>query len=144
LLRCTATPVIELPVGAELIRSSFLDAIRETVGSRLNESTLDKVARNAASSWSQAGHLEGRVRKIRQRVRPTAGPLAAALWMGSLEGLAGEQLLSCRWTQVLDRSGQALVPLALEAKQLGLIQARIGGGVVEVDSRGVDAAAMGA
>jgi hypothetical protein len=144
LLRCTATPVIELPVGAELIRSSFLDAIRETVGSRLNESTLDKVARNAASSWSQAGHLEGRVRKIRQRVRPTAGPLAAALWMGSLEGLAGEQLLSCRWTQVLDRSGQALVPLALEAKQLGLIQARIGGGVVEVDSRGVDAAVMGA
>lgn len=144
LLRSTATPVVELPVGAELIRSSFLDAIRETVGSRLNESTLDKVARNAASSWSQAGHLEGRVRKIRQRVRPTAGPLAAALWMGSLEGLAGEQLLSCRWTQVLDCTGEALVPLALEAKQLGLIQARIGGGVVEVDSRGVDAAVMGA
>ena len=144
LLRCTAIPVIELPVGAELMRSSFSDAIRETVGARLNESTLDKVARNAASSWSQAGHLEGRVRKIRQRIRPTPGPLAAALWMGSLEGLAGEQLLSCRWTQVLDRSGQALVPLALEAKQLGLIQARIGGGVVEVDSRGVDAAVMGA
>lgn len=144
LLRCTATPVIELPVGAELIRSTFLDAIRETVGDRLNNSTLDKVARNAASSWSQAGHLEGRVRKIRQPVRPTAGPLAAALWMGSLEGLAGEQLLACRWTQVLDKQGEALVPLALEAKQLGLIQARIGGGVVEVDSRAVDAAVLGA
>ena len=65
-----------------------------------------------------------------------------ALWMGGLEGLAGEQLLECRWTRVLDRTGHALVPVVLQAKQLGLVHARIGGGVVEIDASRVDPGAM--
>ena len=138
LLRATASTVLQLPLGSELIRATLLDAIREAVGSRLNESILDKVARNAASSWSQSGHLEGRVRKIRRRVDPTPGSLAAALWLGTVEGLAGEQLLECQWTRVLDHSGAQLVPIALQAKQLGLIHARIGGGVVEIDASRLD------
>lgn len=141
LLRATAPAVLDLPVGAELVRAPFLDAIRDAVGSRLNDAVLDKVARNAASSWSQAGHLEGRVRKIRRRVAPTPGSLAFALWMGSVEGFAGEALLECRWTRVLDRKGRELLPLALQAKQLGLIHARAGGGVVEIDASRLDAVA---
>ena len=134
LLRSTARPVIELPLGGELIRSSLLDTIREAVGPRLNDSILDKVARNAASSWSQSGHLLGRVRKIRQRVKPTAVSTAYALWLGSLEDLAGEQLLSCRWSQIFDSSAGGLVDYVLQAKQLGLVDARVGGGVVEIDA----------
>ena len=133
LLLATARTVIELPTGAELVRSSFLDAIRESVGPRLNDSILDKVARNAASSWSQSGHLKGRVRKIRQRVQPTAGVTAYALWLGSLEGLAGEQLLTSRWTEVLDTKGRSLMDFTLAAKRLGLIDARVGGGVIHID-----------
>ena len=143
LLRSTAVPVLELPTGAELMRTRFLDAIRSAVDDRLNEAVLDKVARNAASSWSQSGHLVGRVRKTRKRVTATAGPLAMALWMGSLEGLAGHNLLECRWGCVLDRSGTELVPLVLEAKQRGLIQARVGGGVVDIDVSALDVGATG-
>ena len=58
LLRSTAPAVLALPVGTELVRSTFLDEIREVVGGRLNESVLDKVARNAASSWAQSGTPE--------------------------------------------------------------------------------------
>jgi len=141
LLHATAQPVLALPVGSELVRALFLDSIREAVGSRLNEAVLDKVARNAASSWSQSGHLEGRVRKIRQRVTPTPGSLTMALWLGTLEGLAGQSLLDSRWTRVLDRTGRELLPVALQAKQLGLIHARAGGGVVEIDASRIDAAA---
>lgn len=141
LLRSTAPTVLDLPSGAELVRGNFLAAIREAVGSRLNDAVLDKVARNAASSWSQSGHLEGRMRKLRRRVTPTPGSLAFALWMGTLEGLAGEALLESRWTRVLDRTGRELVPLALTAKQLGLIHARAGGGVVEIDASRLDGAA---
>lgn len=138
LLRATAPSVLGLPIGSELVRAPFVEAIREVVGSRLNEAVLDKVARNAASSWSQSGHLEGRVRKIRRRVAPTPGSLAFAMWMGTLEGLAGEALLGCRWTRVLDRTGRELLPVALQAKQLGLIHARAGGGVVEIDASRLD------
>jgi len=139
LLRSTAQPVLDLPEGAELMRTSFLDAIRSAVGERLNESVLDKVARNAASTWCQSGHLEGRVRKLRRRVTPTPGALALALWLGSLEGLAGEQLLGSRWARVLDRGPRELEPVVLRAKQLGLITASIGGGTTEIDPSDLDA-----
>ena len=140
LLRSTAPAVLALPVGAELVRSRFLDDIRQTVGARLNEAVLDKVARNAASSWAQAGHLRGRMRKIRTAVAPTPGCLAMALWLGAVEGLAGRALLDCAWTRVLDRTGPELLPVALQAKQLGLIHARAGGGVIEIDTSLLDPA----
>lgn len=139
LLRSTAPTVLGLDEGEELVRSHLLDALRTLTGDRLNDSILDKVARNAGSSWSQSGHLEGRVRKIRQRVSATPGPLAFALWLGSLEELAGEQLLDTRWTSVFDQSPRALEPVVLRAKQLGLVNANIGGGTVEIDPGGLDA-----
>lgn len=134
LLRSTARPVLELPEGAELVRTSFVEAIRSAVGDRFNEATLDKVARNTASTWCQSGHLRGRVRKLRRRVQPSAGPLAMALWLGSVEGLAGEQLLGSRWTRVLDRAPSELEPVLLEARRLGLVTASVGGGTLEIDA----------
>jgi hypothetical protein len=107
--------------------------IRAATGHRLNESTLDKVARNASSSWTQSGHLEGRVRKIRHLVRPTPGPVVYALWLGSFDDLAGEDLLRSAWARILDASPQELMNLALRGKQLGLINASVGGGVTEID-----------
>ena len=141
LLRAIAPAVLGLPVGAELVRSRFTDEIRQVVNARLNEAVVDKVARNAASSWAQSGHLHGRMRKMRTRVVPTPGSLAMALWLGALEGLGGQALLDCYWTRVLDRTGDALLPVAFDAKQLGLIHARAGGGVVEIDVSRLDPAA---
>jgi hypothetical protein len=134
LLRATAPFVLALVPGQELVRADFLRELRKAVGTRLNDATLDKVARNAASSWAQAGHLEGRVRKVRKRVEPTLGAVALALWLGSLEGLAGDQLLGCRWIRALDSAGPELIPLVLKARQLGLLHARVGGGIVEIDA----------
>jgi hypothetical protein len=106
----------------------------------LNDAVLEKVARNAASSWSQSGHLEGRVRKVRRMVATTGGSAALAIWLGALEGLAGRGLLESRWARVLDRTGDKLLAVALQAKQLGLIHARAGGGVVEIDASRLDPA----
>jgi hypothetical protein len=138
LLRASAGAVLSLMPRAELMRGPLLDRLRSATGSRLNEAILDKVARNVASTWSQAGHLEGRVRKVRKLVDPTPGSVAFALWLGHLEGLAGEELLRTRWVGVLDRGPAALLDQALRAKQLGLIRARSGGSVVEIDLRGLD------
>ena len=138
LLRATKDSVLSLPEGAELVRAHFVDEIRQAVGSRLNEAVLDKVARNAASSWSQSGHLKGRVRKIRQRVSPTPGALAMALWLGTVEGQAGPALLDTQWTRVLDHTGLSLLGVAKQAKQQGLIHLRAGGGLTEIDARELD------
>ena len=138
LLRSTAHSVLALAPGEELIRSRFAAAIRDSVGTRMNEAVLDKVARNAASSWAQSGHLSGRVRKIRRRVEPTPAVSAMALWLGELEGRAGLSLLDSDWAAVLDARGEVLLPGVFEAKRLGLIQARVAGSVVEISTRLLD------
>ncbi|WP_206514612.1 hypothetical protein [Brevibacillus marinus] len=138
LLRATAPTILSLEVGQELVRLTFLEAIKQFTGDRLNESILDKVARNAGSSWTQSGHLVGRVRKIRKKVEPTPGAVAFALWLGSLYSLSGEELLSTPWTSVFDQTPEILLDTVLRAKQMRLLHARVGGGVVEIDPIAVD------
>ncbi len=138
LLRASAPAVLDLIPGAELVRATLTSALRTATGSRLNDAILDKVARNAGSSWCQSGHLLGRVRKIRQRVVPTPAALAFAAWLGEQEGGAGEDLLRTPWAQVLDQSPATLLELALRGKNLGLIHARSGGNLIEIDASGLD------
>lgn len=137
-LRATAPAVLPLAVGAELVRSTFLEVIRAGTGDRFREAILDKIARNAGSSWSQSGHLRGRVRKLRHRVAPTPGSLALAIWLGEQEGLGGVALLDSRWTGVLDSTPDALTETAHRANRLGLLDLRIGGGVFEITAAGLD------
>lgn len=137
-LRATASAVLALPVGAELVRGSFIEVIRAGTSDRFKETVLDKIARNAASSWSQSGHLHGRMRKVRRRVEPTPGALAFAVWLGGHEGLGGPALLDSRWAQVLDSTPAGLTEVARLARRLGLIELRIGGGVFEVSADALD------
>jgi len=138
LLRLTAHPVLVLSEGEELVRSVFTGVIRKAVGTRMKTSTVDKVASNAASSWTQSGHLLGSRRRLRCRVTPSAGAAAMALWLGEREGRAGISLLESDWALVLDLHGKALLPLVLEAKRLGLIRARVAGNVFDFDTRNLD------
>jgi hypothetical protein len=132
LLRATSEPVLALAVGEELSRQKVTDAVRSAVGGRLNDATLDKVVRNASSSWTQSGHLQGRVRKFRQIIRPTPLATAYALMLGYLEGLRGGRLFETNWTRVLDASPVELRNLAAEAKRLNGLDFKSAGDVIEV------------
>jgi hypothetical protein len=132
LLRATAQPVLAMTSGEELSRQKITDAIRAAVGSRLNDSTLDKVVRNVSSSWVQSGHLQGRVRKFRQLVRPTPLSTAYALMLGYLEGLRGGRLFETNWTRVLDASPAELRNVASEAKRLSGLDLKAAGDVIDI------------
>ena len=138
ILRATAPAVLPLPVGAELVRSTFTEVIRTGTGDRFKEPVLDKIARNAASSWSQSRHLHGRMRKLRRPVEPTPGSLAFAVWLGAQEGTGGPALFDSRWAQVLDSTATGLVEVARRARRLGLLDLRVGGGVFEVSADALD------
>lgn len=141
LLMATAPVVVLLSPGEEMMRSTLLVKLRETVGDRLNDAVLDKVARNVGSSWVQAGFLQGRVRKIRCRVAPTPGTVALALWLGRLEGYAVARLLDSPWARVAGDGGPGeLLPVALRAGQLGLVRARAAAGVLSIDASILDPA----
>jgi hypothetical protein len=132
LLRASAPPILRMRAGEELARQQMTDAVGRVIGSRLSESTLDKVVRNTSSSWTQSGHLKGRVRKIRQRVAPTVVTTAYALFLGYLTGARGTALFDSLWARVLDASAGELMHLATDARRLGFLDMSQSGGVIDV------------
>lgn len=132
LLAATVLPILVLPPGSEMQRDALRVALREVVDERLNDATLNKVIRNVASSWAQAGHLVGRTFKRRTLVRPTPGSVAFGLYLGHTVGFRGAQLFSTAWLSVLDCTPLNARDLAIEAKRIGLIDLRISGEVVDL------------
>jgi hypothetical protein len=132
LLRITAPPILRMRSGEELARQQLTDALGRAVFNRLSDSTLDKVVRNAASSWTQSGHLKGRGRKIRKRVTPTAATTAFALLLGYITGTRGASLFETFWAHVLDAPVGELMHLTMDARRLGFLDLRQSGGVIDV------------
>ena len=136
LLRTTASAIVPLAAGDELVRQPVRDAVARVVGRRLNESTLDKVIRNALSSWTQSGHLHGWSRKIRQSVTATPAATAFALLVAYGAGRRGQRLFGSPWVAVLDTDPTHLLELALDAKRLGLLELKQSGSMIEVSFPG--------
>lgn len=132
LLRSTAPSVLDLRPGQAFDRDLMAEALRKATKDRFNEATLDKVVRNAASSWAQSGHLEGRTFKKRTLVRPTAGPVVMALFLGYLQGIRGPGILRSFWCQALDAPPEVLARIASTASMSGLIRFRVAGDVIDV------------
>ena len=132
LLRASVAPVLRMQPGEELARQQIADALRKVVKDRLSDSTLDKVVRNTASSWTQSGHLKGRGRKVRQRVTPTAVSMAFALLMGYLSGNRGQANFETLWAMVLDAPAGEMMQLAADARRLGFLDMTQSGGVIEI------------
>jgi len=132
LLRVTSPPILQMNTGEELMRQKLTDALRQSVQNRLNNGTLDTVVRNTSSSWTQSGHLTGRVRKYRQKVNSTPIVTAYALVLGYILGARGSGLFKSLWAKVLDTPHEELVSLATDAKRLGFLDLSQAGGVVEV------------
>jgi hypothetical protein len=81
LLMATTRQVIGMAPGQVLKRSEMVAAVQRFTQDRLSPKVLDAVARNTASSWTQSGHLKGKVKvkKLRQPLKPQPVALALAL-----------------------------------------------------------------
>jgi hypothetical protein len=138
LLLATTAQVMEMAEGELLRRSEMVEAVQGFSHDRLSDRVLDAVARNAASSWTQSGHLQGKVKKRRQPIQPHPVALALATWLGYATGKRGKALLNTPWAKALDTSSSGLLELAEQAKRLGLLKLSHGGGVVAIDPSGLD------
>jgi hypothetical protein len=138
LLAATCPAILFLPAKAEFQREAMKSALRAVVGNRLNDSTLDKVCRNAASTWVQSGHLEGRTFKKRRIVQPSRSAVAFAIYLANAAGFRGAEIFSCTWLRTLDCDPSRARQLAIEAKRLGLLDLRMAGDVVEFNLSRLD------
>lgn len=138
LLAATCPAVVFLSANTEFQRDAMKNALRGFVGNRLNDSTLEKVCRNAASTWSQSGHLEGRTFKKRRMVVAPPAAAAFAIYIAHTAGFRGADIFSCAWLRVLDCDPSRARHLAIDAKRLGLLDLRMAGDVVELNLSRLD------
>lgn len=131
-LRATSAGVLPRPVGEQVTAAELEDALMERYPGNYSHAIANKVGRNAASSWTQSGHLKGRSPKVRAKAECRPPAVAYALLLGHLEGAAGEGLFTSFWAEVLDASAEVLYEQAFAASQRGWIEFRHGGGVTDV------------
>jgi hypothetical protein len=115
LLMATTAQVVGMAQGELLQRSEMVAAVQGFTHDRLSPKVLDAVARNAASSWTQSGHLKDKVKKLRQPLKPQPVALALALWLGYASGKRGRALLNTPWATALDSSSSGLLELELSS-----------------------------
>ena len=132
ILRATAPFVLGFLEGAVVTREAMEEFIDTQEPGRFSKATLKSTAQNINSSWTQSGHLAGRVRKVRARAVATPGTVSLALLLGYISGLRGESLLKSDFTRMLDCSFEKTIELAEDASRRGWISLKRVGQVVEV------------
>jgi hypothetical protein len=130
--RATAPFVLEFQEGASVTRAAMEEFIDAQEPGRFSKATLKSTAQNVNSSWTQSGHLAGRVRKVRARAVPTPGAAAMALLLGYVTGLRGESLFKSDYSRMLDCSFERTIELAEDASRRGWISVKRVGKVIEV------------
>ena len=134
-LRDGADAVLDAKPG-ERVQGPLIEASFEKYNpGRLGENMSKSLARNAASSWTQSGHLSGAVRKRRVRAKPTPTVAAYAALIGGFAGFGGAMLLTSKWLDYLslDRPAEDRLSLLRQAEGLGLVRVRAAGDVLEIE-----------
>ena len=132
ILRVTAPFVLGFQEGTTVTREMMEECIDEQEPGRFSKATLKSTAQNINSSWTQSGHLSGRVHKVRARAVATPGAASLALLLGYVSGLRGESLFKSDYTRMLDCSFERTLELAEDASRRGWISLKRVGQVVEV------------
>jgi hypothetical protein len=132
LLRDSAEVVLTAPAGAAVGAHEIAERLASLHPGRFSPGMVGGISRNCASSWTQSGHLTGRVKKVRVRPRPTPVSAAYAALLAALAGFGGPALIASPWLDVLDVSAHERLSLLRRAESLGLVRVRAAGDVVEV------------
>jgi len=132
LLRASRALVVDLPIGAEVDREAFEGVLARAFPERFSPASLRSFAQNVGGTWTEAGFLSGRRRKLRVVPPVTPEVLAFALFLGHLEGRSGQGLFSSAWVSLFPCVPSELDALATSAAHKGELVFMKAGGVVEL------------
>ena len=132
LFRATTEPLMDASEGERVETASLAQALESAFPNQYSELSRNKIARNAASSWTQSRHLAGRAKKTRRRIKPTAVAVTMALFLGDIAGCHGAAVFSNPWCRLLDLNPERARAMGFEAHRAGLLNLRAVGEVVEV------------
>lgn len=132
LLRATQNFILGQRIGAVVTRDAVEQLLAQAFPDRFSSSSLRSFAQNVAGSWTAAGLLSGRSRKVRSRPLACPESVTLLLFLGYLGGRTGQRLFTSEWTNLLGSSPDELEALAYSASCRGLLVFMNAGGVKEV------------
>jgi len=132
LFRATTAPVFAAMDGDIVSQAELASALEAAFPTQYSELNRNKIARNAGSSWTQSGHLAGRAKKSRQRLKPSPAAVTMALFLGDTAGYHGAAVFASPWCRLLDLNPESARAHSLEAHRAGLVNLRAIGEVVEL------------
>lgn len=135
ILRAVTPLVLQLPPGTLVLPSTISTEAERRFPGKFGPKTVRTLGRNVASSWEQAGLLEGRRDKERATPGVHAASVAYALLLGDLCGARGRGLFETLWARMLDAPEHTLRDQAVAASRQGWIEYRASGAVTEVTFR---------
>ncbi|NLF02860.1 MAG: hypothetical protein GX601_18005 [Anaerolineales bacterium] len=134
LLRASAPAVLEsapaTPISAAVLATAVARSFPD-----YSPAVLAKIGRNAASSWTQSGHLSGRTNKVRAAAQNATTATAYALFLGYLCGARGESLFETLWCRLLDAPAHLLHSQAALGSRQGWLEYRHSGMVTDITFR---------
>lgn len=132
LFRATTAPVMDAAEGERVATASLAHALETSFPDQYSELSRNKIARNAASSWTQSGHLRGHANKTRQRIKPTTVAVTMAFFLGTIAGDQGAAVFSNPWCRLLDLTADQARAMGQEAHRASLLNLHAMGEVVDL------------
>lgn len=132
LLKESIDVVVSTKVGERVAIEKFDDNIEKYHQGKYSGNTRRSAAQNVASSWKQAGYIQGKVKNIRVQPMHDYYTVAFALLLSYLNGDRGEYILLSKWVKALALSTEELRDLIKEAAKRDLLQYQYGGNVTVI------------
>lgn len=132
LLLGTQDFILQKQLGEHVSREGLEVVLERLNPNRFSPASLKSFAQNVNGTWTSAGFLSGKNRKVRTHPTVTPANVTMCLFMAYLEGMSGQRLFNSSWCRLLQESDQGLETLANAAYHRGLIVFLNAGGIKEV------------
>lgn len=133
LLRESIQVVAKTAVGEKVLIEKLEENIEDYHPKRFSDNTKRSVAQNIASSWKQAGFIEGKVKNIRVQPEINYHLLTFALLLGYLDNQRGDYLFSSPPIKALHLPDSKVRELAIEASKRDLLRYQSSGTVTTIN-----------
>ncbi|WP_189584869.1 hypothetical protein [Mongoliitalea lutea] len=125
----SAEVVAQTPLKEKVTVEAFKENLERYYPNKYSAVTSHSIGKNLASSWKQAGFIEGKTKNIRVQPEISYKVAAFAFFLAFLEGDRGEFILKNPTVKSLCLSETKLRDLAIEAAKQELLQYQYSGSV---------------
>ena len=132
-LRASFELLREKKPGEVIPRKEMEDQLEHKFPGAFSDAMKKSLAQNVNTTWTNCGHLEGRVKKTRILPQARMGAVCYAMFAGWLRGLRGEFLLNSTFSALANVSPTAVASWLHQGASRGWLRLRSGGGVTDID-----------